>query len=80
MSKKRAVPNTLEIGAYMHCGKCIDEYKRLTPAGESPATFSRLSVGWTRQGLQVWCQRHDCNVLHVDFQGQQHPANTTAAN
>jgi hypothetical protein len=62
----------LAIGAYIHCGLCLDEL----PAEESPQSFARLSVGFTRQGLQVWCVRHDCNVLHIDFEGRQHPANT----
>lgn len=72
--------NKLAIDAYMHCGRCIEEWKGDAEgtAGTSPASYARLSVGWTSVGLQVWCQRHECNVLHVHFEGQQHPANTTA--
>lgn len=74
--------SALQIGAYMHCGKCLDEWRdphHADSAGHSPQTYAALSVGWTKQGLQVWCYRHRVNVLHVDFEGQKHPANTTAA-
>ncbi len=62
MSKKEP-----EIGAYLHCAKCLEEL----PETESPASFARLSVGWTRLGLQVWCSRHDLNVINLDFKGQK---------
>lgn len=39
--------------------------------------YARLNVGFTPVGLQVWCVRHDCNVLHVDFEGYKHPGNQT---
>jgi len=61
-------PKTKEqIVRYFHCSKCIDEI----PYEESPATWARLNVGFTKQGMQVWCQRHDLNVIHLDFQGQK---------
>lgn len=56
-----------EIGAYLHCAKCLEEL----PEDQSPAEFARLSVGWTRLGLQVWCHRHDLNVINLDFKGQK---------
>lgn len=55
------------IFQYMHCAKCLKEM----PAGVSPQTWSRLEVGWTPQGIQVWCKRHDINVLDLDFLGQK---------
>lgn len=70
-------PNELGIKTYMHCGLCIDEYKQIENPQESPADYARLSVGWTKEGLQVWCHRHDCNVLHVNFDGNKLPADTT---
>lgn len=71
--------NELAIGMYMHCGLCIAEVTQMAAdAGSaSPRDHARLSIGWTKQGLQVWCVRHDCNVLHVDFEGCTHPADTT---
>ena len=58
------------IRMYMHCRRCIAEL----PYGESPADYARLEVGFTQRGWQVWCNRHDLNVMHIDFEGQQHPA------
>jgi hypothetical protein len=62
------------ISAYCHCKRCLAEL----PPGESPETWARLSVGSTPIGWQVWCVRHDCNVVHVDYQGAVHPADLTA--
>jgi hypothetical protein len=75
--------NDLTILAYLHCGLCIAEWNEKNKIGavgspvESPASYARLSVGWTDIGLQVWCNRHNCNVINVDFQGTKHPANTS---
>jgi hypothetical protein len=59
-----------QIKAFMHCARCLREL----PNGTSPRNYAQLEVGWTAKGLQVWCRRHDCNVMHVDFEGHQHPA------
>ena len=40
-----------------------------TDAG-SMRHYSALDVGFTDRGLQVWCRRHQLNVVHVDFAGQ----------
>lgn len=65
--------NKCEITLYLHCRKCVDEI----PDDVNPKDWAQLEVGWTSEGLQVWCRRHECNVVHIDFEGQQHPANTT---
>lgn len=62
----RGIPNTREIQAFMHCGLCI---KNSLPQS--------IEAGWTALGFQVWCRTHNCNIVHVDFEGQKHPANTT---
>ncbi len=67
------VSNENEIVQYLHCAVCLNEL----PVGLSPREFAQLEVGFTVAGLQVWCKRHEVNVMHVDFQGQKHPANTT---
>lgn len=69
------ITNTNDIRTFMHCAKCIEE----KPHGISPRDWSQLEVGWTLIGFQVWCKRHEINIIHVDFEGQKHPANTTAA-
>lgn len=70
----KELPATNGIKMFFHCRKCVSSI----PAGESPASHARLSVGFTKEGLQVWCERHDMNVAHIHFEGQQHPCNTGA--
>ena len=67
------ISNENEGQAYLHCALCLQE----RPSDISPQDYARLSVAWTEAGLQVWCVRHDCNVMHVNFEGHCHPANTT---
>ena len=76
MSKRSTRPrpppgNTNEIHLYAHCALCLESL----PAGESASSWARLSIGSTPIGFQVWCTRHDVNVMHIDFEGAQHPAN-----
>ncbi len=58
-----------DISVYFHCKKCMDEL----PYDTSPRDYQRLQVGWTLHGLQVWCNRHDVNIVHIDFEGQKRP-------
>lgn len=67
------VDNRLAIRMYLHCVICLEEI----PDGMSPQEWTSLEVGWTKEGLQVWCKRHECNVVHIDFEGHQHPADDT---
>jgi hypothetical protein len=62
------------IQMFVHCRKCLAEL----PSGQSPQDYRRYSVGFTKKGLQVWCDRHDCNIVHIDFEGARHPADTSA--
>ena len=48
---------------YLHCTRCMFEL----PRGKSPALWARLSVGVLPDGLQVWCERHDAEVVRIDF-------------
>lgn len=68
------IPNTNEIGLYFHCQQCLAE----KPVHMSPKDYSAIQAGFTPIGLQVWCNRHECNIVHIDFQGMKHPANLTA--
>ena len=36
----------------------------------SPRDYAQLEVGYTETGLQVWCKRHEINVLNLDFDRQ----------
>lgn len=79
-SSRQPVPNDNRIGGFITCVQCVREAEALREKGEhvSHKNYARVEVGFTREGLQVWCLRHDCNILHVDFQGQKHPASTRA--
>lgn len=70
---KRTISNENQILTFFHCRLCLGEL----PENESPQTYARYEMGYSRQGLQVWCLRHDCNVIHIDFEGVRHPANLT---
>lgn len=65
--------NRLCILQYLHCMLCAEEL----PSGKSMKEWAHLAVGFTEQGMQVWCERHDCNVMHVDYQGNKFPAITS---
>jgi len=67
------LPSSKSIIAFFHCALCLKEKPQLV----SPQDWSMLEVGFTVKGLQVWCKRHECNVIHINFQGQTHPANTS---
>jgi hypothetical protein len=67
----RPIPPELSIQLYFHCRKCLEE----KPEGMSPQEWSSLEIGYTALGIQVWCKRHNINVVHVDFEGVQHPGN-----
>ena len=64
------IPEMEHIEQFIHCSKCMKEL----PDNISPQEWARHEVGWTIWGFQVWCVRHNVNVLHVDFQGAKHPS------
>lgn len=64
------------IKMFIHCRLCAIE----KPDNISPKDWAQLSVGWTDEGLQVWCNRHECNVIHIDFEGIKHPADIGTPN
>ena len=57
-----------KIEMFVHCALCCEE----VPEGVSMQEFELNECGWTEKGFQVWCRRHDANVIHVDFEGQKH--------
>jgi hypothetical protein len=56
-----------EIITFFHCKECLSEL----PKEESPKSFQRIQVGFTQKGIQVWCVRHNINIVHLDFDGQK---------
>jgi hypothetical protein len=59
--------NINQIGMFFHCKQCIEE----KPPELSPREWVRIEAGWTKKGLQVWCVRHELNIIHIDFMGQK---------
>ena len=53
------------------CSKCETEFLLGSTDSRSLQDYSRLDIGFTSIGVQVWCRRHDANVVHVDFAGQK---------
>ena len=52
------------------CARCAEEVANGQTDAGSMRHYSALDVGFTDRGLQVWCRRHQLNVVHVDFAGQ----------
>lgn len=67
MPKAKKDDQILSFGQCRHCAKEL-------PVGQSPREFARFEFGWTKKGLQIRCVRHNCNVIHIDFEGHKHPA------
>ena len=61
------IPEKKHIEQFMHCGMCLRE------SGDDPYQ-QQLEVGWTIHGIQVWCRRHDANIMHISFEGSRHPS------
>ena len=56
------------------CSRCADDVTYGRVGEVSMAEYMRLDVGYSSVGIQVWCRRHDANVVHIDFEGQDPPA------
>ncbi len=65
------IPAKNSIEMYFHCSECLKE----KPKDQSPQDYRRYDVGFTTRGIQVWCCRHELNIVHIDFEGHKHPAN-----
>ena len=50
-----------QIKTYFNCRKCFAEL----PEGQSMREYSRTQTGWTPIGIQVWCVRHDIEVVSL---------------
>ena len=52
-----------EIELFFHCAKCASE----APKGIFLKEYQHIECGWTKKGFQVWCNRHDMNIINIDF-------------
>lgn len=75
------ISNENSIKMYLHCEMCVKELIAISEkyGPQSPGLYSRLDVGYTIIGLQVWCRRHNVNVIHIDFKGNNLPYCLTRA-
>ena len=71
---KKEITAENQIEMFLHCKLCLEEWNMTS--GVSPKDFAKISVGWTVLGFQAWCNRHEANILNVDFEGQKHKAIT----
>jgi len=74
------IPNTNEITSYLHCALCLEEFMNGAGGFAAPRDYAQTETGFTELGLQVWCKRHECNIVHIDFEGHCHPSNETRIN
>lgn len=56
-----------QIEEFFHCKECMAEL----PENESPMDYQKIQAGWTEQGVEIWCTRHDLKIIHIDFEGQK---------
>jgi len=67
----RPVPNSKQIRMLLNCRNCYGDM----PSGTSEQEWQSVEVGFTKDGIQIWCKRCDVNVMHMDFEGAKHPVN-----
>lgn len=61
-----------EITTFFHCRKCVGASDaRDIITGTHEGYQQDIEVGWTRLGFQVWCRRHNSNIVHINFLGQK---------
>ena len=53
------------------CVKCSDEFMTGSTDANSLQDYSKIDAGFTERGLQLWCQRHQVNICHIDFEGKK---------
>lgn len=62
---RHRLTNQKAIRSYIHCGKCEES----CPSTMSVKDWSQFEIGFTSDGIQIWCRRHNCNVAHFDLKG-----------
>ena len=53
------------------CETCFKEYETFQNPDIALRNYVKIDVGFTRIGIQVWCQRHNKNICHIDFEGNK---------
>ena len=60
-----------QIRQHVISAKCEEEFQTGSTDSSSLQNYTKLDVGFTDIGIQVWCRRHDANVVHINFNGQK---------
>jgi hypothetical protein len=74
VARRRTLPSPLRCfhdADAIYCTYCKAEL----PKGVAIDRWQWISVGLTPKGIQVWCNRHHANLLHIDFERHNHPTN-----
>mgnify|MGYP006188411573 CR=1 FL=1 len=53
------------------CTKCSDEFIAGTTDARSMQEYMKVDLGFSDRGFQVWCQRHQVNVCHINFENKK---------
>ena len=53
------------------CVKCSHEFLSGQTDSKSLQEYSKIDVVFTERGLQIWCQRHQLNICHINFDGKK---------
>ena len=53
------------------CVKCSNEFTAGQTDSISLQDYQKVDVGFTERGLQIWCQRHQLNICHINFEGHK---------
>jgi len=61
-----------EADEFYRCPMCMKEL----PIGVSPRDYSHIEAGFSPRGFQVWCLRHERNIIHITFNEQYVNADT----
>ena len=59
------------INSHIVFNECIKELSTLSSSDINLKNFVKFEVGFTNLGIQIWCIRHNINVCHIDFDGNQ---------
>ena len=66
------------IYQFIHCPQCVRELTEVLrqdrSVSMSPSDLQEIEVGFTDVGIQLWCKRHNHNIVHFDFGGVHHRA------
>ena len=62
-------PLSKNIDNYLYCSECQREFESGMTDFGSMRDYSKIETGFTDLGFQIWCIRHDRNVCHINFEG-----------